>query len=113
MKFQLNVLSRKISTTLNVLRVHRVIYNQIGSALDILKFSADRWLVGDIQAQNHQSIYKTVTCKSVTYTPQIRDVPTSWADPPASGPAAAASPTHRRPAGGRYSSSQSGGHAAQ
>ncbi len=79
MKFQLNVLSRKISTTLNVLRVHRVIYNQIGSALDILKFSADRWLVGDIQAQNHQSIYKTVTCKSVTYTPQIRDVPTSWA----------------------------------
>lgn len=39
MKFQLNVLSRKISTTLNVLRVHKVIYNQIGSAFDILKLN--------------------------------------------------------------------------
>ncbi len=33
MKFQLDILSRKISTTLNVLRVHKVIYNQIGSAV--------------------------------------------------------------------------------
>ena len=39
MKFQLDILSRKISTTLNVLRVHKVIYNQIGSALDILKLN--------------------------------------------------------------------------